>query len=397
MVIAPFLTARALERFAATGDNHVLVSRQEMLDAIDPHVLARFAKTYFFSDAASQPDVFTVDVGDQDDAVVPLLDEMRGDAIDAELQGLHAKLIVAEYQDDVCFYTGSANATDAAFGGNVEFLVELRTREPGVGVDGLLAQPDGVTSLRDLIEPYTPRHQGPPEESDEAAVSRVLDVARRALGALHFTATLMDQDGETFALELRGDGQLRLPDEVDAFGCWPITRGQGHQVTPRSNADGLSAAFGVVSRAGITSFFAFEVRARRGSATDDVRFVVNAELVGAPAGRADDVLTQILHSRQDVLRYLLFLLADMSRGPGALLEALGAIGKHGADGSDHGVFETPLFETLMRALARDPSRLDHIERLLHDLRSSGRADALVPEGLEALWDPIWEVRQELMR
>ena len=43
-----------------------------------------------------------------------------------ELTGLHAKLYVADRGWKTHIWTGSANATDAAFKHNVEFLVELR-------------------------------------------------------------------------------------------------------------------------------------------------------------------------------------------------------------------------------------------------------------------------------
>jgi hypothetical protein len=393
LVVAPFLTAGALADLHGSDGTDVLISRQEMLDALGGKALEGF-ETYAFSESASRLDELDDESGDRD-AALPLTDEMRGDAIGADLRGLHAKLIVAEYDREVRFYTGSANATDAAFGGNIEFLVELFTRQDGVGIGSLLAESDGVTTLRDLIEPYRPRHDEPLDESDHQTVSRVLDEARRALGSLHFTATLSEQDADTYLLDLRADGRIRLPDQITAVSCWPISHGQGHQVTPKLDTDGLSVAFGAVSRDGITSFFALELRAQHGAASDDVRFVVNAELVGAPEGRADDVITQILRDRQDVLRYLLFLLADASGGQAALFEALGAAGDGSGGEWGLGADDTPLFETLMRTLSRDPARLDHVAKLLDDLRDSDRAAELVPTELNALWTPIWNIRQEL--
>ena len=49
----------------------------------------------------------------------------------------------------------------------------------------------------------------------------------------------------------------------------------------------------------------------------------------------------------------------------------------------------------MRTLARDPARLDHVAKLLDDLRERDRTRELVPEDLDALWTPIWNIRQEL--
>lgn len=389
-VVSPFLTAGALGRLRGTEGTDVLISRQEMLDALGAKGLHGY-ETFAFSEATSRLDEAD---GDDAGAPTPLIDEMRGDAIDAELHGLHAKLTVAEYDGQVRFFTGSANATDAAFDGNVEFLVELCPRKDSVDIASLLAQPKGITAFRDLIEPYRPAHDDPPEEGDAHAVARILDVARRTLGALPFVATLQEREDGSYQLDLRADAPVQLPEEVTEITCWPISRGHGHAVTFTLDANGLSAAFGAVAQEGITSFFGIALRATRGTASDEVRFVVNAELVGAPEGRAEQVITQVLTNRQDVLRYLLFLLADTSGGQAGLAELLGG---EGASGGEWGLDGDgmPLFETLMRTLAREPERLDHVAKLLDDLRDGDHAADLIPPELDAVWAPIWAARQEL--
>lgn len=396
LVISPFLTTQSLQRLAGVGEDHVLVSRQESLDELGRQAVGGFEGVFVLADAAVQPDVLDSDDPGQETQrrTVPLTDEVRGDAVDAELHGLHAKLFVAEHPTDIRYYTGSANATTAAFGGNVEFLVELRTRQAGHGIDDLLAFQDGVTTLRDLLQNHLPddiEREGP---GDAEIVDRSLDIARRRIGALDLVATL-EADGDAYLLDLDAAEPIDLPDEVTALHCWRISAGQGHQISPRWGRDGLHASFGHVPEAGITSFFAFEVTGERGQARDRLRFVANARLVGAPEGRADAVISQILRDRQDVLRYLLFLLADTSGGFTDLMEQLGAIGGGQWRDRQGGGFEPPVFETLLRSLARDPSRLDRIAGLLDDLRRSGRADELVPPELEQLWEPVWEVRQEV--
>lgn len=396
-VMSPFLTAGALSRLGGSAEDNVLVSRQEMLDAVGRRGMDAFGTVYVLNQIADQPDTLEADEGDPERDVegAPKLNEAQGDAVDVELRGIHAKLFVLETDQDVRFYTGSANATDAAFGGNVEFLVELRIRQDGVGIDALLALEEGVTTLRAMLEEYVPPDQPDVDDSDAQKLERVLDRARRKLGAFRFTATLDPAGDDGFELALTGQGEIELPDEIVAVHCWPISRGQGHQVTPRFDDGEVSAAFGRISEAGITSFFAFELRAQAGSTTDVIRFVVNADLEGAPEGRTERVITQILRDRQDVLRYLLFLLADLSGGYAALMDFLEAIGDGSRRERPLGEFEPPLFETLVRAVSRDPARLDHIHRLMQDLAESGRVEDLVPEGLELIWEPIWEVREEL--
>ena len=43
LVISPFLAAGVLQKLSATGRDHVLVSRLEELEAVEPAVLARFS------------------------------------------------------------------------------------------------------------------------------------------------------------------------------------------------------------------------------------------------------------------------------------------------------------------------------------------------------------------
>jgi hypothetical protein len=55
----------------------------------------------------------------------------------------------------------------------------------------------------------------------------------------------------------------------------------------------------------------------------------------------------------------------------------------------------PVLESMVRALARDPERLDHIARLLESLSASDEGRALIPDGLTAVWEPIWDARRRL--
>ena len=55
----------------------------------------------------------------------------------------------------------------------------------------------------------------------------------------------------------------------------------------------------------------------------------------------------------------------------------------------------PLFESLVRALDRDPARLDRVDRLMKELHKSESGRKLLPDGFEELWASIWKARQEL--
>jgi hypothetical protein len=142
----------------------------------------------------------------------------------------------------------------------------------------------------------------------------------------------------------------------------------------------------------LSSLFAFSIEATEGSRKKEERFTLNLLLEGAPADRRDRVLRWVLRDRDRVLRFLLFLLAD-----GDPRQAVGLLvsGDQAGDGEGEDSFalDLPLFESLLRALEREPAKLDHVARLIEDLRKTPEGEALIPEGFTEVWDPIWAVRE----
>jgi hypothetical protein len=54
-----------------------------------------------------------------------------------------------------------------------------------------------------------------------------------------------------------------------------------------------------------------------------------------------------------------------------------------------------LFESLVKNLASQPWKLDHINRIITDLRKSADGKQVIPAGFDAIWDPIWASRKAL--
>ena len=105
-MITPFATRGRLDELSQIGGRSSLVTREETLDRLGSRALERWQHVFVLHGEA---------VDDQDDAA---------------RSGLHAKTYVFDDGDARRVFTGSANATDAAFERNVEMLVELRSRRP---------------------------------------------------------------------------------------------------------------------------------------------------------------------------------------------------------------------------------------------------------------------------
>jgi hypothetical protein len=89
------------------ADEMLLVSRSETLDSLKDADLEEFEEPPIFSSAASGEEVM---------GQLSSEDEELAERPDFPLSGMHAKLFVSEYHHMARLWTGSANATNAAFG-----------------------------------------------------------------------------------------------------------------------------------------------------------------------------------------------------------------------------------------------------------------------------------------
>jgi hypothetical protein len=386
LVLSPFLSPRLLARLHVPGGRHALVSRGETLDRLEEVDLAQFKETFVLSQAAAGEDEPAAEQ-------VSAEDEELAERPEFPLAGLHAKLFVAEDHHTARLWTGSANATNAAFGGNVEFLIELQGPRNACGVNAVLEGQGGRVKLLDLLETYEPSGR-PDPETEQQRLEQRLDEARRELAGLGFEAHVATDEGdeESYALIVRARSE-DSPSTLRGIGArlWPITLGS-ESARPLAPVFTTGVRFSPVSFRGLTAFLAMELEGESSGASAAVRFVVNAELIGAPPNRYDRLLTAILRDKSDVLRYLVLLLADeqVAAGIGGLVGATGQAGDEWAASTG-----LPVLESMVRALARDPERLDHIARLLDSLRASDEGRALIPDGLPGVWEPIWDARQRL--
>jgi hypothetical protein len=381
LTISPFLTIPMLARLSGRGRNHVLVSRSESLDAVGSNALSGFGEVLTLSSVA---------LADPEAQSEPSpSDEALAESTEHELQGLHAKCYVADAGGIARVWTGSANATNAAFSGNVEFLVELTGPKAAFGVEVTLGDRPGQPSFSSILEPYAPSNAEPQELTVAEALDRELDVLRRWLASHQFTANVEAVDADLYEIMLRGTrprsgAGTELPTGVT---CRPLTtRGAPARVVAAS--DGLSARFPGLSFEALTSFFVFTARANRDGESREIAFVVNAELLGAPGDRRQRILASLLKNREELLRFLLMLLSGMGQS-GQLAEAALAGGKWAWAWSE----STALFEPMVRALARDPAKIDEIGSLMQELMKTADGRSILPEGWEEVWEPIRAARE----
>jgi len=379
-VASPFLTKGSLDRLTRKRPGSILLSRPETLDQLGGNAVRHLRERLVMSASTREPSTEAPDATEVD-------------AADASsvLEGLHAKLVVADVPYGGRVWTGSANLTDAAFHGNVEFLTELSGRKVICGVDAIIGDQAHRIGLRKLTEPYEPASAGGRELTAKEQLEWCLDRARRALGRLRYTATCRRTDALGFDLELSGTPLEHVPLDPAALDgltvtVRPVTLGDGAATSVTPDPSGFTTRHHVSYEA-ITPFFAVRLRPLDEAIPLDTTFLINADLIDAPADRAENVMVGLLKNRADLIRFLLLLLGNVEDGLAGLVDdgdgAWGGGGSWlGASGSE------ALLEPLIRAYSRDRARLHDIQHVMEELAKTETGREILPDGWDAVWAPI---------
>ncbi|MYF28119.1 MAG: hypothetical protein F4029_17430 [Gammaproteobacteria bacterium] len=403
LTISPYLIGSVVQKL---GDEHgldVLISRPEAFQGVvrSSGREALPETCYVLSPAA---DLDARDAQEEDDTDAPAEPAAADD--EGELAGLHAKLFLFENGGQAHFFTGSANATTAAFGLNVEVLVELVGSKKDCGIASLLGSEDDarLDTLRSLLQEYTP--SGDPDDKDDPKkeLERRAERFARVLGTTRLTAKVRDADAEE-RWDLTLSGELPETSSGVTVKVWPATlsseaaKGVGSPTVGPGDLDGPAdriATFNGLSFEALTGFFAFEVLVREGRHRIRHRFVVTAELVGAPENRKERLLRSLLKDRRRVLRLLLLILMDEGADVLAFVDSANQDSSV-AEGFFGGWPEAALLEALLQSLSRNPNRVDEAARLIADLQKTEEGKGLLPDGLDEIWEPVWRARRAVKR
>ena len=353
LAVAPFCNDKGLD-ITVPNRGGTIVSCQDDLDRLSDGAL----------DGVS---VFVIN----ELAGIPSEEAGQGQSV---LTGLHAKLYVVESGHTARVLLGSANATDAAFGGNVEILAELTGTKSNLGIDAMLSVDRGFGAI---LEPYD---RGVPKEEDPDDLT-LADLVRD-LAAVPLTATVERADD---ALAIRLSSQLPLPATAEGFRVTAelVTRpGEAVTLVAGAPVDGVFSGLAVVD---VTPFVVITASDRRG---EKLSTVVCAQLVGDPAGRFDEVIARQVDPPEKFLRFLALLL-------GLAGDANAVLG----EGSGNGTWVTKggpgILELLLRGLVDRPAQLDDLSRLVERLNSTEQGRTVLPDGFAELWQIIDAVRREL--
>lgn len=366
LVVSPFLGAAFLRRFTASP--RTLVALPSWLKHVGTGPLTGW-ETSVLDDAADLD-------ASGDAAPGSSLADPR-----TQLSGLHAKLYVAEAEGRTVVVTGSANATGAGWDRNVEAVVRLEGPSSATGsIARMLDDRADPISFGRLLLPYRVSERGD-DDLDDPMAGAELDALRRAIAAWPWVAEIRPDDtGASWRVRLVSPKAVSLPDDV-RLSVWPVSLPPAAR-EPRHDSTGALEATFPVSTEGLTAFFGFRVS--HGDA--ETEGVLKAALDGAPEDRYQRLLAGLIGDADRLLRYLLLLLVDASGAGDAAVAVTRWLGA--GDGQRLAIDDVPLLEAMLRALGQGADKLEHVERLLGDLRETSDVD-LVPPELERVWRSVW--------
>lgn len=409
-VMAPFVSDEFIQTLADAGGEHHLISRHDSLEELSEDSLAALASAHYMNTAVDPADTDAAHDAQADAAGEKPSDD-RQVALQPSLQlaGLHAKLFIADDGWDAHVWTGSANATAAAFERNVEFLVRLRGKKSRCGIARLIdvggedhddapaAGRDRSIRFADFLLQYK-RSGQPAVDAPLKRLEDALDRTTAALACAKFTGSIQGIEGQAdrfcLSLDVSDGAEVIWPTGVTVE-CSPITLREGFEPLAQPLRSAVTT-FTPLSFEALTTFIGFRLRARENDRERSCGFVLNVPMTGMPADRQGRILLSLLRNREQLLRYLLMLLADDEDAAAQATEIFQSRSSRQDQDGNRAGFGLPLLEPLLQALDRHPARLQQIARLIDDLQATPEGRTLVTDDFLHIWRPIWETAR-LMR
>ncbi len=368
LVLSPFVQDNIINQLWENSNNHFwLLSRKEEIDSLQDETLEDL-EAYQFSRMIQEAE---------------LNEQLSEEGDDPQLQNFHAKLFIGTRNDNPYWYLGSANASDPAFGRNVEFLVELKG-------EGYNQTPRNILNLLTtdkkseviLFEPYQID-----KKVDQAKRKRNEIIIRDitfALTRMSITGTAnLNSENNLYDLLIEVDAsKLKLPDDFTVQ-LLPLPARDRKSVLIKPGIKNNINQFTGFTETQLSPFIIWEIYSTDGL---QKKFIVQMQ-IDLPDSRLGKIFRSIINSKEKFLKYLTFLLtgdeteliADIPPKYKVNLVVLN---------SKWEIPGIPVFEKLMVAASRYPSRLKSIDDLIQRLKAEEEdaAEKIITPEFESFWN-----------
>ena len=366
LVVSPFVRESALRRIfrSRAGQTAVLVSRGEDLNALPSAVLEN------------------LDVYELDPTASLAGHEAEGDSDQTFLTHLHAKLFVVERARLAHLFVGSANATDAGLGENVEFLCELVGSVATLGVNAIVGED---APFRTMLTPYV----APPKPSvdESSAAGRALeDLLLDIASGIRFQ-TFVTKGAEGWVARIAADAAPPRIPKGTSVKIAPHNRPA--ETYPLSRVEPIDVELPPRELVDITAFLRLTASRTVNGEVLERSTVICSRLEGSPDERFREILARQIDTPEKFLQ-LLALLLGFASGTGIGVDVLSEGSASWSAGPGQGVLEL-----LASALAERPESIDHLEEIVERLRRSPSGRTVLPPGWDGVWLPVLEARRAM--
>lgn len=368
LVISPFLDDRLIGRLQDRWTENLYVySRGDQLDLLNEKTVADTRTSFQAFDELGVPE--SADSGLSD------TDEFGTQKLADDLTGLHAKAYFCDYDHFTYALLGSANATEAGFTKNVEFLLEMRGAKKRLGVQRIRESLKGVP-----FAVYDGTGGHPRSKEDEAAFR--LENALRDAAAHRYILDAVPDDGpkNTFTVTVSHDWSPK-PDFTATLRLLSLPQ-PSIVVEPSSGPHVHS--FPAISLADVTPYLVLTLKDSDAGLSKST--VIQGSLRTDPEGRLDEIVARQLDDPQKLRQFLLLFLTPEDALPGSETGAGWFASSGFGDGSTAG-----LFEAMVGAMA-GPDALSVFPdlKVVMDRLLALRGDDPEIQQLHALWTAATE-------
>lgn len=241
------------------------------------------------------------------------------------------------------FFIGSANCSEHAFSGNVEFLLELHYHKHGFRIRHLL---DDLFGEDEKDNPFEQIKELPEVDAPETTDTDLLEKAIRQLCHPDSRANVT-KEGQKYRVTIKF---TKIPENID-FKIASLTGTQQVELKHTTTLPPLPLEQ-------LSQFY--HVTASKEGAS--LERIIKIRTTGIPEERYKAVFRSIIRDRETFMKYVSYLLYDS-----LLLSSLEQMeaerlsrGKWNA-----GWFEIPvLYENMLKTVSREPERLKELDRVI---------------------------------
>lgn len=359
-IISPFLgkgVVEQLDDYGKRGAKRILITRRTELANLTPDLINNF-------------DIYVLR-----DLIIDGEEMLSEDEKDntSQKQDIHAKMYVIKKDGSYNLYIGSANCSNNAFYGNMEFMIGLEYKKWGFSITRLL---EDLTGTNENENPFERITEIPTIVQGEASMEEQLQKAIKSLCREVERAYVVEED-MGYKLHIL----FHVIPQGFTFEISPLQSSKNQFVCEETIIKGLQLK-------DLGSFY--KVRAMKGD--ESIERLIKIETEGIPENRDSEIFRSIVKDEKTFLKYISFLLADDFLL--AILEEIEQSKEHGSGKWQTLESEVPiLYEKMLKALVYETESLDNIGEIMKILQD----DTIVPSEFTHLYHTFKEAAKKVKK